>query len=186
MGFSQATLCTVLDISVQDTLVVAEGASFGDAGEYEYIYGNISGSLDPADIRNSGIVNIQRADADESGRVAYTADFALLRPVKPVPGGGKLLIEAPNRGRKYLLQVMNDASPPARGSSQRELSPSASNHPVSTGDIGNGFLLRQGYTLAWVGWEQVGVAKELMSAELPEATGVEGDGGCERTRTGPV
>src|SRR5260370_22374992 len=27
------------------------------------------------------------------------------------------------------------------------------NNPSSARDFGNGFLLRQGYTLAWVGWE---------------------------------
>jgi hypothetical protein len=27
------------------------------------------------------------------------------------------------------------------------------NNPSTPRDFGNGFLLRQGYTLAWVGWE---------------------------------
>ena len=154
---------------------MANGATFGYVGEYEYLHGEVRGVLDPTDPRNRGIANIDQAQRDATGRVKYTASFALMRPVKALASGGKLLVEAPNRGRKYLLTMMNAAKPLSGGSAARALSPSVSNHPVSGTDVGNGFLLREGYTLAWVGWEEVGIPAGFMSARLPVATGVKGE-----------
>ena len=45
--------------------------------------------------------------------------------------------------------------------------------PSSAQHFGNGFLMRQGYTIAWVGW-QIDVPRQdgLMALDVPRADGV--------------
>ncbi|MEH6550008.1 MAG: alpha/beta hydrolase domain-containing protein [Pseudomonadales bacterium] len=172
--FSPFAWCDVNSIAVQGRFPVAQGQSFGDFGPYEYIHGRVSGTLDPQDPHNRAIVNLEQAVADEDGLVHYSADFALMQPVEVLAGGAKLLVEIPNRGRKYVLQMMNDSHPPQSGDASA-LSPEASLHPLSVADSGNGFLMRQGYTLAWVAWEGIAIGPGLMSATLPVAAPYSGE-----------
>jgi len=72
--------------------------------------------------------------------VEFSADFFILKPVDVTKGNGTLLTEVANRGSKNALAYFNDAPPTANA-----------NTPGVAADAGNGFLLRQGYTLAWVG-----------------------------------
>src|SRR3712207_9596185 len=62
----------------------------------------------------------------------------MLRPAEPVLGNGALLVEVPNRGRELAGQLYNDGE---------------ANGLMLGRSPGNGFLLRQGYTLVWVGWQ---------------------------------
>ena len=54
-------------------------------------------------------------------------------------GNGKIFYDAPNRGSKRIVSFLNDAP--------------ASNDPITLEDAGNGFLMRQGYTIVWCGWQ---------------------------------
>ena len=54
-------------------------------------------------------------------------------------GNGKIFFDAPNRGSKRILGFLNDAS--------------TANDPSTLADAGNGFLMRQGYTIVWCGWQ---------------------------------
>jgi hypothetical protein len=52
--------------------------------------------------------------------------------------------------------------------------------PTRAEDFGNGFLLRQGFTVAWVGWQtDVPRRDGLMSLDAPRARGAEGRVRCE-------
>src|SRR3712207_9540860 len=62
--------------------------------------------------------------------------YTTLFRADPARGNGTLLLEVPNRGRKLALPLFNE-------------SPTAADDR----EAGNGFLFRQGYTLAWVGWQ---------------------------------
>ena len=55
-----------------------EGHVFGEVGPYEWLIGHADGELDPADPRNAGIVNLDRAPRNERGRVEYTVDVQIL------------------------------------------------------------------------------------------------------------
>ena len=119
-----------------------EEEEFGDSGAYERVIGTVAGELDPSDVRNAGIVGLTQAPRNARGMVEYEADLFLLRPVDPAKGNRRLLFEVVNRGRKLMLPVMlqipmgEDAS---------------ANNPTSREDSGDGFLFRQGFTLAWAG-----------------------------------
>ena len=71
-----------------------------------------------------------------------------------------------NRGRKVALGMFN--------STARVPDPS------TPADFGNGFLMRHGYTVAWVGWQpDVPRQDGLMALDVPRATGRHGFVRCE-------
>jgi len=168
---SPLAVAEIVDVEVLGHMPVAQGKAFGDVGAYEYIHGRVTGSLDASSAQNQVIHNLLESAA-KAGSVTYTADFAIMRPVKQPAGAARLLVEAPNRGRKYLLQMLNASKPPDSGSAGRALSPEASLHPVTERDAGNEFLLQRGYTLAWIAWESVGIPEPRMSADFPIAKGL--------------
>jgi hypothetical protein len=117
------------------------GYSFGEVGRYEKIVGTAFGELDPNDPRNALIVDLKRAPRNRSGRIEYSFDFYILKPIDPRRGAHKVMYEPPNRGNK-LYGSMNRA---ASGND-----PGAVTDP---GELANAFLMQRGYTLVWSGWD---------------------------------
>ena len=143
----------------------ADGATFGHAGAYERVIGSARGALDPADPRNAAIVGLDQAPRDASGRVHYEADLFLLRPVDPARGNRHLLFEVLNRGNKHAIHMLNQLPAPETGNI---------NDPVLPEHAGDGLVFRQGYTLAWAGWEPDAPAKGGgMTARIPALADVE-------------
>ena len=132
------TSAEVTSVSVTSRTTVADGQSFGATGPYERLIGRIDFALDPADPHNIGIVDLQYAPRDANGRVRFSCDLHVLRPMDPAKGNGVLLFEVANRGIRTLLGRFNRAAPGGN---------------PTTDDLGDGLLMRAGYTLVWVGWE---------------------------------
>lgn len=108
------------------------GASFGDVGQYEQLDGTAYGEVDPKDPLNAIITDIQRAPRNSGGRVEYSMDISILKPVDMSRGNKTLLYDVVNRGNKGItnLNIGGNATNP-----------------------GDGFLEREGYTMVWSGWE---------------------------------
>jgi len=136
------------------------GTRFGDVGRYKKITGRFHGAVDPKHPLNREIVNLDKAPLDGSGHVAYSVDFCVLRPEDPSTGNCCLLFDTSNRGDKLALIDINGA----------EKGPT-SNDPTTAADAGNGYLMREGYTVLFSAW-QGGVADEeqKMLARYPVAT----------------
>ncbi|RAI60589.1 alpha/beta hydrolase domain-containing protein [Roseicella frigidaeris] len=135
------------------------GRTFGEAGQYERLAFKATIALDPANPRNAGIVDLAIAPRDAAGRVEAVADLVLLRPTGQ--GNGALLVEVPNRGRELLGQLLDDTA--------------AANLLAEGREAGNGYLLREGYTLAWIGWQAdlaPGEGLRLAAPALPGVTGL--------------
>src|SRR5207249_3085636 len=115
-----------------------EGRSFDNVGTYDRIKARVTVAVDPSDRRNAVIADIGMAPRNATGKVEAVSDVEILRPSDPKRGNGKLLYEAVNRGRALASSVFNDAP-------SNELSKAA--------DAGNGYLMRQGYTMVWSGWQ---------------------------------
>jgi hypothetical protein len=146
--------------------VVLGGQSFGPAGAYEKISGTIHFAANPAHPLNQRVTDIGLAQKNADGRVEFSGDFYLLKPVDMSKCNGRLLLDVANRGRKVALGMFN--------STPRVPDPST---PV---DFGNGFLMRHGYTVAWVGWQaDVPRRDGLMALDVPRARGVTGFIRCE-------
>jgi hypothetical protein len=133
------------------------GRSFGSVGQYERLSGYAVGTVDPADRRNAGIVNIDNAPRNADGLVQYRVDICLLRPVDPAKANGWLFYEVLNRGSKRAICRVNTAP--------------ATNESSEASDAGNGFLMEQGFTIVWSGWQHdLKEGNGRMRAEYPIPT----------------
>ena len=134
-----------------------DGFSFGNIGAYEKVVGRAFAEVDPTHPLNAGIINIDKAPTNAAGRVEYRVDFYLLKPADLRNGNRRIFYDVVNRGNKLALNNLNDAP--------------RVNDPATTADAGNGFLMRQGYSLLWSGWQgDVGEGGDLLRAQLPIAT----------------
>ena len=63
----------------------------------------------------------------------------MLKPVDPRRGNGRLFYEVGNRGGKGMLATFQKAA--------------GSLDPTTEAEFGDGALMRQGFTLLWMGWQ---------------------------------
>jgi len=102
---------------------------------YEKISARVYFAVRPADPHNRGIVDLENAPLDAQGEVEFSSDLFLLRPV--AKGNGALLLEIPNRGGKGLLGLVDGGK----------------GDPADNSELGDAWLLRQGFTFASLGWQ---------------------------------
>lgn len=141
LGVMAATLnyaqAAVERIEIRERVPFAAGASFGETGAYEKIRGVAYFALEPRDRANASIVDLVRAPRDENGRVLFSSEFVLLRPVHGKPT--TLIYDVNNRGGIAMLGQINGRSP-------------ANNDPTTLADAGDGFLMRHGFSLLFSAW----------------------------------
>jgi len=143
-----------------------DGRSFGVVGQYEKLRGTAFGEVDPADSRNAIITDIELAPR-AAGKVQYSMDIYILKPIDLGRSNNKLFMEVNNRGNKLFYGL--NGSPPA-----------TANNPTTAADAGDAFLMNQGYILAWNGWDiSAPAGGDRLTISVPVAT----NGGA--TITGP-
>ncbi len=143
---------------------VLGGAPFGAGGAYEKVEGVLHFAVDPAARVHGPIADLGLAPRNARGLVESSADFYLLRPTSG--GSRRLLLDVPNRGRKIALGMFNSAP--------------RSNDPATPADFGNGFLMRHGYAVAWIGWQpDVPRRDGMMALTVPRVPGVSERVRCE-------
>src|SRR5213593_4829728 len=143
-GISSATTAQAYVKKIQITAKQSPafgGYSWPGVGQYEKIAGKAFGELDPKDPRNRVLVDLQLAPRNASGKVEYSFDFYLLKPIDLSRGNHKVMYEPPNRGRKTYASLARF---------------SGGNDPGSVTDpavLANAFLMPRGYTMVWSGWD---------------------------------
>jgi Alpha/beta hydrolase domain len=153
-AFSEAR---VISVQMSAPTIAFGGFSWPGVGQYEKITGVAYAEVDPADRRNSIIVDIELAETQAaagqpgktpSGKVAYLLNFYILKPVnlnqvdRNLNGYGKVMYEPPNRGGKTWTALARVTG--------------GGNDPATITDptiLANSFLMPRGYTLVWSGWE---------------------------------
>jgi hypothetical protein len=154
---STVTEARVARLRIERRELILNGRAFGAAGPYEKLVGKVDFGLDPALPRNGEIVDLKLAPRNARGEVEASADFYMLKPVDPKRGNGRLFYEVGNRGGKSLLQTFQKAS--------------GSPDPTQESELGDGALMRQGFTLLWMGWQwDVPERPGTMRMEMPIAT----------------
>ncbi|MEZ5403393.1 MAG: alpha/beta hydrolase domain-containing protein [Bryobacteraceae bacterium] len=143
--FLALAVCGALQAAVQDVQLnerfdLAGGKAFGKTGPYETLTGKVYFAVDPKAAANAMIADIELAPRNEAGLVEFAADFYVIKPRDPASGNGTILYEVSNRGNKGLLSMFD------RGAS-------GSLDPRTAAALGDSFLLEQGYTLVWLGWQ---------------------------------
>ncbi|UCH95214.1 MAG: hypothetical protein JSV88_33910 [Candidatus Aminicenantes bacterium] len=155
--FSTTAQGEVKGIEILYRRLFAEGMSFGNVGSYEVIKGRLYFEIDPKDPSNAAIVDLQYAPKNSKGWVEFSGEFVLIKPLDLDKGNHRLLYDVNNRGNLVMLGVMNDAP--------------FSNLPSTPEHAGNGFLMREGYSLLWNAWNwDVIPGNDRLQMNVPMAT----------------
>ena len=140
-----------------------EGRTFGpngSVGQYEKLRGKAYGELDPADPRNAVITDLALAPKNSRGRVEYSMDIFILKPIDLKKGSHKVMLDFNNRG---LMRVssLNDAA--------------FTNNPTTAAHAGTGFLMNLGYSIVANGWDFGATSNyEGMTISVPVAKNPDG------------
>jgi hypothetical protein len=122
-------------VEITSRVDVLGGKPFGDVGPYERITGRIYFSLRVFNPRNLRIVDLEKAVNLKNGTVEFSADFMAIRPKDATKGNGSLLLEVPNRGHGRIIGLVDGGD-----------------WNVDK-DAGDGWLLRNGFTIVSLGWQ---------------------------------
>jgi hypothetical protein len=124
-------------LSIERRESFAGGVEFGDTGPYERLVGKVLFAIDPEEPGLPYICDLDLAPRNEQGLVEFSAVVDIVKPVELAKGNRRVLYEFSNRGGRGAFRfsdaVGTDLSAPAFA--------------------GNGFLMRQGYTVVWSGWQ---------------------------------
>ncbi|HJS86844.1 MAG TPA: alpha/beta hydrolase domain-containing protein [Acetobacteraceae bacterium] len=141
LGLASAAQARITRLEVLRTEPAFGGEAFGAVGAYQHVLARAHGELDPAEPRNAVIQDLDLAPRNARGMVEYATEVEILRPADQARGNGVLLFEVNNRGNKLALPIFNAGVTPGLQAWNTLSSP------------GDGWLMRQGYTLVWWGWE---------------------------------
>src|SRR5579859_5753846 len=113
--------------------------SRADAGRYERIVGRVYYSIDPALAANRGITDISLAPKNSAGRVEFSGDVLVWRPRDARKSRGAVFLEVVNRGGPQSLYLISGAG--------------GGDAAPERWDMGDRFLLEQGFTVVFLGWQ---------------------------------
>src|SRR5262245_26052712 len=126
-----------------------------DAGTHERLIGRVYFAVDPDLPANRGIADLALAPRNASGKVEFSSDLLFFQPKDAGRARGTVFLEVVNRGRDQSLAIMS-------GARQRDLSPAA-------WDLGDGFVLQQGFTVAFLGWQFDVEPSQGLTSQAPVA-----------------
>src|SRR5579859_7669033 len=136
-------------------------SSFAD--DYERVDGKLHFAVDPGDPANARITDLDKAPRDAAGRVRFWADFVILQPAQRERSNRRLLYFVVNRGQRVGV-------PFNRYTPRLPTLP-----PTDDIDVGDGFLMQRGWTVAMCGWQwDIERQPGLMGLEAPQALGPDG------------
>ncbi|GAA0544663.1 MULTISPECIES: hypothetical protein [Streptomyces] len=115
----------------------AEAYRFTGIGAYEVLTATAHYAVDPKAAANRAIPDLDLVPPDVTGKVCFSGDVEILRPVDG--GRGRLFFDWGNRGNKRAVQYFCDAP--------------HTNRPRTLADAGNGYLMRRGYTIVFGAWQ---------------------------------
>ncbi len=145
--FASTAFARVDHVDVTSRTEYLTGKTFGLAGAYERIQGRAYFALDPANAHDRVIADLDQAPRNARGEVEFSADVDILQPKDPAHGNGTIFINVPNRGGRFFIRDQNV----------------------------DDYYLRQGYTLAEVGWQfDVRPDPKLLRLYAPVIKGVTG------------
>lgn len=129
----------VTRLDIKRTEPFAKGAAFGEVGAYTRVDAVAHYAVDPDHAANAGLADLALAPRNENGQVEFEGDVTLLVPDDADRASGALLVEVPNRGNRIAMRSFNQAPFDLM--------------PTDDIDAGDGFLMRHGWAVAYVGWQ---------------------------------
>jgi hypothetical protein len=141
----------VVRLEITSRADLLNGTRFGDAGAYERIAGRVYFAVSVTNPHNRRIVDLDNAVNLKNGEVEFSADFIAIRPKDPHKGNGAMLLENPNRGHSRILSLIDGGDWDAAK------------------DAGDGWLLRNGFTFASLGWQWDAADRDALKLYAPIA-----------------
>ena len=135
ISFVSPCCARVLRVEITSRSDVLNGKRFADVGAYERITGRVYFSLPVANPHNRRIVDLGNAANLRDGEVEFSSDFIVIRPKDPSKSNGTMLLEVPNRGRSRIVGLVDGGD------------------WGLANDAGDAWLLRNGFTVASLGWQ---------------------------------
>ena len=163
VGVAEAHIIRIEITSVESPTF--EGRTFGSVGRYEKLRGKAYGEVDPTDPRNAVITDIELAPRNANGKVEYSMDIFILKPVDLRRGNHKVFLDMNNRGNMRGLRL-NDVA--------------RTTNPTTAADAGSGFIMNLGYSVVGNGWdfgatsEDAGLTISLPIAKRPDGSSITG------------
>ncbi len=149
-------LAGVVRLNVVERQDVENRREFGSVGAYERITAKALFTVDPTLSENLKVRDIALAPRNEFGLVEFSSDVYVLKPADPAKGNGTVLYEVSNRGGRGSVGMFDAGAGPSN-------------------EFGDAFLLQQGYTLVWMGWQfDVPTRPGLLRLTTPSVKGVTG------------
>lgn len=145
-------LAEVSSLDILSRAPAYDGRVFGDAGAYERIDAIAHFTLDPKSERGAKIVDLDKAPVNADGLVEFSSTVTILAPVDPEKGAKTVFYEVANRGRNLSFGLLNSVKTVGKD--------------FTIADPGDGFLMQQGLTLVWSGW-QAGLPDDLAHMDVP-------------------
>src|SRR4030095_3024302 len=138
----------------------AAGHEFAVTGAYEKLIGKAYGEVDPKKHHNKNIISLKNAPLNNRGRVEYSMDMLILKPIDMQRGNQTIFYDVVNRGNQALR--MNFGA-------------ERSNNPTTLAHAGDGFMMRHGYSLVASGWQRDVLPRgERLTANFPVAKNSDG------------
>jgi hypothetical protein len=152
-----ATPCPITSSSI-DSLTVKgkdlafQGASFENVGTYTYVLAEATGKVSATDKCASTIVDLKNS-GDASGNVTYKFDVIVLMPTDKAKANGSLLYIVNNRSSTSSFEVLNDGSSNNLYDNTPPSIPTTATAATAGVGAGSAFLMKQGYTIVFSGWQ---------------------------------
>ena len=141
--------------SASAEVVRIEVRSRDDFGSHERVIARVHYAVDPKLPANQAIADLALAPRNAQGKVEFAGDLLLFLPRQASSARGTVFLEVVNRGRDQSLGLMSDAR-------QRDLAP-------ENWSLGDRFLLAEGFTAAFLGWQFDVAPGDGLSLTVPTA-----------------
>ncbi len=141
----------VVRVDVSSRGDVLGGKVFGDTGAYERVTGRVYFSVSVNNPHNQRIVDLRNAVNLKNGEVEFSSDFIAIRPKDPRKSNGSMILENPNRGQSRIISVVDGGD-----------------WNVAN-DAGDGWLLRNGFTIVSLGWQWDAAGADALRLYAPIA-----------------
>jgi hypothetical protein len=152
----------VVRLVIEKTQPFAGGKAFGDVGPFERLDGVVYLEVDPRDLLNAVIVNLDKAPRNGKGLVEFSSPFVIIKPVDMARGNQKVWYGINNRGNPIEIDFHRFPS----------FSTTTGGDPLDPGD---GLFFRLGFTVVDAGWAGDIVTTETRrGANLPIAVSPDG------------
>jgi len=146
-----ALAACLISVSSSAEVIRIETAPPQDIADYGYqqVTGKAYFVIDPKDPRNAVVADIDKAPRNAEGKIEFTADLLALWP-KVGDGNNVALVDVVNRGSTTAFRL---------------------NRTAGQDLVGDGFLLKQGFTIICIGWEfDVAARNGAIRIQAPVAT----------------